>query len=116
MADSVNTCCADLSGLLETRLFKALCDPTRVAILAGLAEAGGARTVGEIAELSPVDTSVVSRHLAALKDAGIVETARRGKEVYCRVRHESLARTLRAMADAIEACCPSDGSCCAPDK
>ncbi len=46
---------------------------------------------------------------AALRDAGIVEATRRGKEVYHRVRYRALAATLRAGADAIEACCPSGG-------
>ncbi len=109
MADADVTCCGDPAGLLETRLFKAPCDPTRIAILVRLAEAVDDRTVGQIAEDGPVDTSVVSRHLAALRDAGIVEATRRGKEVYHRVRYRALAATLRAGADAIEACCPSGG-------
>lgn len=82
---------------------------SRIAILVRLAEAVDDRTVGQIAEVSPVDTSVVSRHLAALRDAGIVEATRRGKEVYHRVRYRPLAATFRARADAIEACCPSGG-------
>ena len=102
------TCCADLAGLMETRLFKALCDPTRIAILVGLAEAGDAQTVGQIANHSPVDLSVVSRHLAVLRDAEIVEGTRNGKEVYYQVRYRALAETLRTMANAIETCCPSE--------
>ncbi len=94
MADADVSCCGD---------------PTRIAILVRLAEAVDDRRVGRIAEDSPVDTSVVSRHLAALRDAGIVEATRRGKAVYHRVRYRALAATLRARADAIEACCPSGG-------
>jgi DNA-binding transcriptional ArsR family regulator len=57
---------------------------------------------------SEVDISVVSRHLAILREAGIVECVKRGKEVRCTVRASVLARTLRELADALEACCPSD--------
>ena len=106
MAKTDATGCERLTEFMEPRLFKALCDRTRIDILAELAQSGGTRTVGQIAAKCPVDISVVSRHLATLRDAGIVEAARRGKEVHYRVRYEGLAQTLRAIADAIEACCP----------
>lgn len=101
--------CGPFVGLreyLKPRLFKALCDPTRLAILAELAEAGGSRTVGQLAESRPVDASVVSRHLGILRDAKIVEASRRGREVLYRVRYQGLAQSLRSVADAIDRCCP----------
>ncbi len=101
-----DTCCGGMDDVLEPRLFKALCDPTRLTILAGLAEGGGPRTVGDIARDLPVDVSVVSRHLAMLKEAGVLEAARHGKEVCYTVRYEGLADTFRAIASAIDACCP----------
>ncbi len=99
-------CCADLAGLLRPRFFKALCEPNRIAILIRLAGCDRACTVGEIARCCPVDTSVVSRHLALLREAGVVDAQRRGKEVYYRVRFDLLVPTLRQIADAVEACCP----------
>jgi len=99
-------CCAGIDQVLEARLFKALCDSTRLTILAELAQGGGPRTVGDIARGLPVDVSVVSRHLAMLKDAGVLEAARHGKEVRYSVRYEGLADTFRAIAGAIDACCP----------
>jgi DNA-binding transcriptional ArsR family regulator len=100
-------CCRDIADVLEPRFFKALCDPSRVAILVRLARLGRPCTVSEIASCCPVDISVVSRHLALLRDAGILEARRTGKEVrYC-VRFGSFVPTLRAMADTIESCCPS---------
>jgi ArsR family transcriptional regulator len=98
--------CAGIDDVLEPRLFKALCDPTRLTILAALAEGGGPRTVGDIARDLPVDVSVVSRHLAMLKEAGVLEAARHGKEVRYTVRYAGLADTFRAIASAIDACCP----------
>jgi DNA-binding transcriptional ArsR family regulator len=100
-------CCQDVGELIEPKFFRALCDPNRVAILARLAQCGRACTVGEIACCCPVDVSVVSRHLAILRDAGILESCRKGKEVYYCVRFSSFVPTLRAIADAIESCCPT---------
>ena len=102
------TCCVSLRSEDVARLFKALCDPTRVTILADLAEGCEERTVSRVAECCPVDMSVVSRHLAMLKDAGAVQSVKRGKEVYYSVRAGDLVSKLRQIADQIEACCGSE--------
>ncbi|MHB9023641.1 MAG: ArsR/SmtB family transcription factor [Armatimonadota bacterium] len=99
-------CCSGLGELLDPRFFKALCDPRRVAILARLAALCAPCTVSKIAECCPTDLSVVSRHLAVLREAGILSAEKRGKEVYYAVRYPELVRTLRQLADALEACCP----------
>ncbi len=104
--------CCDLGELLSPRLFKALGDPNRVAILAQLANAGCECTVTSLAECCPVDLSVVSRHLALLRDAGVVSSERRGRQIWYTVNGRELAATLRALADALEACCPPEGGCC----
>jgi ArsR family transcriptional regulator len=100
-------CCPDLARLLEARFFKAMCDPCRIGILIQLAESCEPRTVTDIAGCCAPDISVVSRHLATLRDAGVLHAEKRGKEVYYRVRYDELATTLRAIADAIETCCPT---------
>ncbi len=105
-AASRGACCDDIGAFLEARFFRALCDPSRLGILADLVEAGEPRTVGGIARDLPVDVSVVSRHLALLREAGIVAAEKRGREVYYTVRYQDLATTLRAIADAIHDCCP----------
>ncbi len=102
-------CCGGLAAWLSPRLFKALSDPTRIALLARLAEAEGERTVSELASQCPVDLSVVSRHLRTLREAGVLEAQKRGKEVFYRVRIAELATLLRRLADALEACCPPSG-------
>ena len=94
--------------MLEPRLFKALCEPSRLTILAELAQTGKPLSVGAIAEHLPIDISVVSRHLAILKDAGVIDAEKRGKAVYYAVRYERLAETFRAIAGAIESCCPPE--------
>lgn len=97
-----------MARLLDPSFYRALCDPTRIAIVAWLASQRAPRSVSEIAGSGccRVDLSVVSRHLGLLRGAGIVESARRGKEVLYRVRTETLSSTLRQLADAIDTCCP----------
>jgi len=96
----------DISELLEPKFFKALCDPNRLEMMIHLLHGGVPRTVSQIAESARVDLSVVSRHLAILRDVGILASERRGKEVYYQVRTGPLIQTLRKMADALEVCCP----------
>jgi hypothetical protein len=43
-----------------------------------------------------------------MRDAGILEAHKKGKEVYYSVRFDKLAGTLHRMADAIEACGPQE--------
>jgi DNA-binding transcriptional ArsR family regulator len=100
------SCCQSLGSFLSPKLFKALCDPTRVALLVRVAESCAPCTVSELGQCCPINLSVVSRHLAQLRDAGILHAERRGKQVFYSARSSELTRTLRAIADAIERCCP----------
>ena len=104
------SCCGELKDLFSPKLFKALSDPKRLSLLIRLAEQGEPCTVGLVAEGSGVDLSVVSRHLAILREAGIIKCAKRGKEVWCVLHAEEIAKILRDLADALEACCPQ-GRC-----
>jgi len=93
-----------LPALAQPGLWKALCDPNRVAILGFLARNPGPRTVTEVADSGclKVDLSVVSRHLATLRDAGVVVAERHGREVQYTLQVRPLVATLRALADALE--------------
>ncbi len=99
-------CCVALKQWLSPGLFRALGDPNRLAILVALSDGGRERTVSDVAECCPVDLSVVSRHLRTLREAGVVEARKQGKEVLYRVRFDALVTILRNLADALEACCP----------
>ena len=101
-------CCSGLLSLLSPRLFKALSDPKRLSLLARLAEARRPCTIGNIAEGSDIDMSVVSRHLGLLRDAGIIRCVKRGKEVWCTIEKSSVVKMLRDLANALEACCPDE--------
>lgn len=102
-----------LDDLLDTDLFKALGDPNRAALVAHLG-ASGPSTMSEAARCCPVDLSVASRHLAILREAGVVRAERKGREVHYSVPHRALANTLRSLAEALEACCGHDDHCCDP--
>lgn len=110
-------CCGPIDGLLNPELFKAFSDPTRNQLVACIAKCGRGCSVGEVAECCSVDISVVSRHLALLARSGVLKATKEGRTVLYSVRYESLAGTLRALADALDACCPEKGgagrgTCC----
>jgi ArsR family transcriptional regulator len=96
----------ELRELLSHQLFKAMGDPNRIRLLLLIIERCRTCTVGELAECLTVDVSVVSRHLAMLRAAGILHAERQGKQVNYSLQYKHLAETLRGIADAIEACAP----------
>ena len=59
--------------------FKALADPTRRDILRLLRN--GPRTSGQIAEAFPSAWATISRHLAVLRDAGLIISERNGQQI-----------------------------------
>lgn len=105
-------CLAALSKHLNPELFKALCDPSRLAVLTRLACASGSLTVSEVASCCGAHISGASRHLKMLREAGLVQAEKRGREVVYRPCFAKFIKTLRGLADALEDCCAS-GECCA---
>jgi DNA-binding transcriptional ArsR family regulator len=61
------------------RVFDALADPNRRYVLEALAERETA-TATELAAELPVTRQAVAKHLAALNEAGLVESRREGRE------------------------------------
>jgi ArsR family transcriptional regulator, nickel/cobalt-responsive transcriptional repressor len=59
---------------------KVLGDPTRLAVLESLMSQ--AKNVGELMDLLHVEQSLLSHHLAILREAGLVEASREGKAVF----------------------------------
>ena len=94
-----------LTDLLSPDLFKALGDANRLGLLTTLAEQSEPASVGELRSCCNVDLSVVSRHLAILRNVGVLEADRRGKQVFYRARTRALAQRLRRIADALDRCC-----------
>ena len=74
----------------------AVADPTRRAILARLIQ--GPATVGELAEPFDISQQAVSKHLAQLLDARLVEKERRGRTQVCTLRPDPI-REVAAWAE-----------------
>jgi DNA-binding transcriptional ArsR family regulator len=67
----------------QARILKALAHESRLLIVDRLGR--GECTVGELTELVGSDQSTVSKHLAVLRNHGIVEDRREGNSVYYRL-------------------------------
>jgi len=76
-------------------LFRALADPTRRRILDLLADRGP-QTVGELAAQFPgLVASGISKHLMALRAAGLVTATRQGRNQLYALDAEAMSRALR---------------------
>jgi len=73
----------------RAKIIKALAHPARLFIVDELAKTGE-RCVCELTEMIGCDMSTVSRHLAVLKNAGVLEDQKRGSMVYYRLRVKCL--------------------------
>jgi DNA-binding transcriptional ArsR family regulator len=71
-----------------SKVFTALGDPTRRALLARLA--AGEASVTDLAEPLDMTMGAVSKHLAILEEAGLVERSRRAQFRPCRLRPDAL--------------------------
>lgn len=71
-------------------LFRALAEPTRRAIFERLCREGE-RTVGAITAEAGVSQPAVSKHLAVLRQAGLVRDRPQGRQTFCRAEPAALA-------------------------
>ncbi|MHB0913183.1 MAG: ArsR/SmtB family transcription factor [Armatimonadota bacterium] len=94
-------------------IFKALSDPTRLAIVRMLA--GGEMCVCKIMEAFDMSQPAVSHHLASLKRAGLVRGRKEGQWVHYSLRREALAGSaaffdeLLAEPECGKICCGGEG-------
>jgi DNA-binding transcriptional ArsR family regulator len=79
----------------ENKIFHALADPSRRAILESLTR--GEAAVKDLTARFDISQPAVSQHLATLKDAGLVNGRREGRRVYYRVE----PRGMRPLIDWI---------------
>jgi ArsR family transcriptional regulator, cadmium/lead-responsive transcriptional repressor len=84
-----------------TALFRSLADPTRLRIVQRLA-AGEARVVDLTRELGLVQ-STVSKHLACLRDCGLVDYRVAGRQSFYALTCPELFDLLRAAEDVLAA-------------
>lgn len=100
---------AELVAALDSSFFRALAEPSRLALLGALV-LHGPSDVGEIATRVPQERSVVSRHLKVLVEAGVLRVERDGRRRVYSVdgpavvaRFEALLGQVRGLASV---CCP----------
>jgi DNA-binding transcriptional ArsR family regulator len=79
-------------------VFAALADPTRRAMLISL-RAEPSLTASRLAGELPITRQAVSKHLLALRDAGLVESHREGRETRYVLSPEPLRDALDWMTD-----------------
>jgi DNA-binding transcriptional ArsR family regulator len=70
-------------------VFHALADPTRRAMLRGLA--GGERNIGQLAQPFSMSFAAASKHVKVLEGAGLVRRHVRGRQHFCRIEARPLA-------------------------
>lgn len=101
-------------------LFRSLGDPTRLAIVRRLA-AGPARVV-ELVQAVGLAQSTVSKHLACLRECGLVESEPVGRASLFRLTQPALSDVLASAQSVLEATgeavsiCPTYGMDSCPDE
>jgi len=99
---------ADRARLLAPQL-KALGDPNRLHLLLLLAE--GPHTVRELTEAAGMSQTLVSHHLATLREQGLVSITPRGRSNVYSLCCEALAGPVKALA-TLAALTPAGADAC----
>ena len=86
---------SELSSILDehtaahvAELFRAFSDTSRVRIMSALVN--GEKNVGALAGIVGISESAVSHHMRGLRQMGLVQAGREGKEVHYRVDDEHI--------------------------
>lgn len=99
----------ELDAIVAAPIFRALCEPARIEILKVLTRRGRS-DVGTIAGDLPQDQSVVSRHLAVLRRAGLVRREKVGRRALFEMDGPAAVRALEDVLERFRGvmplCCP----------
>ncbi len=90
---------SDEHYILRAQIIKALGHPTRLRIVERLAERE--TCVCDLQELVGGDISTVSKHLAVLRNAGIVSDRKEGLSVFYRLRAPCVLRFLECIDEVL---------------
>ena len=85
----------------RAELMKALADPNRLTILASLWKADGPVCICDFTAGLDVSQPTVSHHMAKLKDAGLVESEKRGIWIYYRLRDKLPTETRKLLSQLL---------------
>jgi DNA-binding transcriptional ArsR family regulator len=83
-------------------LMKALADPTRLTMLASLWKADAPICICDFTAGLELTQPTISHHMAKLKDAGLVDSEKRGIWIYYRLRDQLAPATRRLLAQLID--------------
>jgi ArsR family transcriptional regulator len=84
---------------LVAQRFRALGDPSRLALLQALME--GERTVGELCLVCPTSQANVSRHLALLHEEGVLARRKDGQHVHYRIADASISQLCELVCGSL---------------
>lgn len=84
----------------QAKIFKALGHPSRLLMVDALRD--GEKCVCELQALVGDDMSTVSRHLAVLRNAGVVASEKRGTNIYYRLALPCLESFLTCTCSLVE--------------
>ena len=93
----------ELSALaleLVAARFRALSEPMRLRLLNVLM--GGERTVGQLVEASGSSQANVSKHLAVLRDAGMIEMRKEGLSTVCEIADPIVNELCEMMCNRLQ--------------
>lgn len=84
----------------NSKVYTALGDEHRQRILLTF-ERGERLNVGQLVEVSPLSRSAVSHHLKILRDAGVLQSEKVGKEVYFWINKDFVIDAMETVVDYI---------------
>jgi ArsR family transcriptional regulator len=82
----------------RAELMKALADPNRLTILASLWKADGPICICDFTAGLDLSQPTISHHMARLKEAGLVESEKRGIWIYYRLRDKLPTETRKLLS------------------
>ena len=89
----------EIESAALSHVFKALSDPVRLRLFSLVAShAGGEACVCDLASSFDVTQPTISHHLKVLREAGLLDSERRGTWIYYRARPEALAQLSALLA------------------
>lgn len=89
----------DLVFKIKADFLRCLAHPARLAIIEHLKQ--GEKSVGQIAKEIAVEQSGLSKHLAVLRQAGIVKARQEKVSVYYSIRNKDIFHVLRPIAQIL---------------
>lgn len=83
----------------QAEVCKTLANPKRLEILHSLKE--GPKTVSELVEILGVPKANISQHLAVMRHKGVLETEKKGVNVYYRIANEKVIQACTLMREVL---------------